>query len=196
MVLEDHYIRRQESERKMKPGALIATDQDVEDYLTSIARQNQYTLPQFMQTLETAGLSPRAIREQSRVEISWHNWINGYYGNKVRISDEDARNYIHNLEVAASKPQDHVGEIFVEAAHSGGMQAALTNAQAIVGQLQQRGSNFEQLAFQFSGLPSAATGGDAGWLSAAQMPPAVAAVVEQAMLPSRSRCRAATMWSF
>jgi len=179
LVLEDHYIRRQEIERKMKPGTLVASDQDVDDYLTSIARQNQDTLPEFMQTLESAGLSPRTVRAQARIEISWQNWINGFYGNKVRISDEEANNYIRDLEAVARKPQYHVGEIFVDNQHAGDQQRAVAIAQSIVTQLQQRSSSFEQLAFQYSSLPSAATGGDAGWLGPDQLPEQVATVIEQ-----------------
>jgi peptidyl-prolyl cis-trans isomerase SurA len=58
------------------------------------------------------------------------------------------------------------------------MQKAMAGAQQLVTQMQQ-GAPFPAVARQFSALPTAANGGDAGWVTAAEMPPEVAQAVEQ-----------------
>jgi peptidyl-prolyl cis-trans isomerase SurA len=58
------------------------------------------------------------------------------------------------------------------------MTQAMTGAQQLVTQLQQ-GAPFPAVARQFSALPTAANGGDAGWVSAGEMPAEVNAVLEQ-----------------
>jgi peptidyl-prolyl cis-trans isomerase SurA len=51
-------------------------------------------------------------------------------------------------------------------------------AKQLIAQMQQ-GAPFSNVARQFSALPTAAAGGDAGWLAAADMKPEVRAAVEQ-----------------
>jgi len=178
-MLQKHEIMRQEHERKLAPGTLFAHDDEVDDYLKMIAQQNQMALPQFVQTLEAAGLSPRTMREQARIAVTWQNWIRGYYGSKVRISDDEANAVIRDMESSASKPQYLVSEIFISAEHVGGQANAMSTANAIIGQLRQQPDSFRPLAFQYSALPSAANGGDSGWMSLAQLPAPVASVIDQ-----------------
>ena len=54
----------------------------------------------------------------------------------------------------------------------------MNGAQQLITQLQQ-GAPFQAVARQFSGGPTAANGGDAGWLAEAQLPPEVRDGIEQ-----------------
>ncbi|WP_262422145.1 peptidylprolyl isomerase [Brevundimonas denitrificans] len=76
---------------------------------------------------------------------------------------------IQRISAAASRPQYLVGEIFLDASRVGGQQAAMNGANQLVQQIIQ-GAPFMAVARQFSAAPSAASGGDAGWLIQGEVP--------------------------
>ena len=79
-------------------------------------------------------------------------------------------------EAEAGKPQYQVTEIFIDAARAGGEEQSVTGAQQLLDQIH-KGAPFAAVARQFSNSPSAANGGDVGWISTGEMP----AEVDQAM---------------
>jgi len=82
------------------------------------------------------------------------------------------------MAAQAAKPQYNIGEVLIDASRVGGMPQALAGAQQLVSQMQQ-GAPFPSVARQFSSLPTAANGGDAGWIAAGEASPEVDAVLEQ-----------------
>lgn len=169
-------LRHQEQDRKAK-GKIIVQDDEIDQEIASIAKGNKITPQQYYSILASWGVNPESERTRIRAEKSWVYWISGFYGRRVRISDQEVNAYLADLTNRSSKPSYLVGEIFIDAGRAGGPDKALALAQQLTGQLQQNVS-FQQVATQFSGLPTAANGGDAGWLSASEMRPEVAAVVD------------------
>jgi peptidyl-prolyl cis-trans isomerase SurA len=78
----------------------------------------------------------------------------------------------------ASKPQDEISEVFIDANRVGGMESATQGAAQLIAQMQQ-GAPFQAVARQFSASATAASGGDAGWVTAGEMAPEVEAAVQQ-----------------
>lgn len=176
--LEEHELRRQEDERKLDPGTLFASDEDVDRYLTNMAQQNNLSKDQFIGELNARGIATKSIRDQARIAISWQQWIVNFYGRQVRISDDQIEATMKELQTAADSPSYQIGEIFISNENAGGAQNAAATANQIIAQLQQNG-RFEPLARQFSALPTAANGGDAGWTSGDDFPPQVKQVIDQ-----------------
>jgi peptidyl-prolyl cis-trans isomerase SurA len=170
-------LRHQEQERKAK-GKIIVQDDEIDQEIASIAKGNKISPQQYYSVLASWGVNPESERNRIRAEKSWIYWISGFYGRRVRISDQEVNAYLADLTSRASKPSYLVGEIFIDSGRAGSLDKAMSLAQQLTGQLQQNVS-FQQVATQFSGLPTAANGGDAGWLSASEMRPEVAAAVEQ-----------------
>lgn len=165
--LEMQEIRHQEKEQKFN---ITATDQDVNEDLGHMAQGNKMTADQLLGALASAGVAPETLREQLRVEISWQRWIAGRYGgSRLKISQAQINAVFNQLQAEASKPQYQIGEIFIDAARVGGMEVAVSGAQQLISQLQQ-GAPFAAVARQFSAAPTAANGGDAGWLTESQLP--------------------------
>jgi len=104
--------------------------------------------------------------------------MHGRYGQRLRIGADQVKAYKKRMTEAASKPQYQVSEIYIDAARVGGMQVAYNGAQQLLGQLQQ-GAPFAAVARQFSASPTAATGGEVGWVTTGEMPPQVDAVLDQ-----------------
>lgn len=169
-------LRHQEVERKAK-GKIIVPDEEIDQEIQSIARNNKMSPQQYISVLAGWGVDPETERTRIRAEKSWIYWISGFYGRRVRISPQEIDSYIADLTARASKPSYLVGEIFIDSARTGGADKAAQLATQLSGQLQQNAS-FQAIATQFSGVPTAAAGGDAGWLLASEMRPEVATAVD------------------
>lgn len=168
-------LHHQEKERKIP---IVASEQDIDQELADLAKQNNLQPQAFLSALQGQGIGSETLREQLRAQISWQRWIRGYYGSRLRIGDDQVTLVQQRLSAAASKPQYQVSEVFIDANRVGGMPAALQGAQQLVTQMQQ-GAPFPSVARQFSASATAAAGGDAGWISPGEMPPEVDAALEQ-----------------
>jgi peptidyl-prolyl cis-trans isomerase SurA len=165
--LEMQEIRREEREQKFK---IAATDEDVMQDLGRMAQGNRMTADQLLAALANAGVGPETLREQLRAEISWQRWIQGRYGgSRLKVGQDQVNAVFSQIQAEAAKPQYLISEIFIDAARVGGMQVAINGAQQLIGQLQQ-GAPFAAVARQFSAAPTAANGGEAGWLAESQLP--------------------------
>src|SRR6185295_16110454 len=118
------------------------------------------------------------LKQQIRANVSWQRWIFGRYGSRLRIGDDQIAATQARLAAAAAKPQYQLGEVLIDANRVGGMTQAVDGAKRLIEQMQQ-GAPFPSVARQFSSLPTAANGGDAGWVSPGEMAPEVEAAVEQ-----------------
>ncbi len=173
--LQMQELKRIEKEQKFK---IIASDKDVEEELDGMAKQANTTKPQFLAALGKAGVSPETIRQQLKAQISWRDYIRGRYGSRLRIGEDQIKAVQTMLQADASKPQYEVSEVFIDASRVGGMNQAMQGAQQLISQMQQ-GAPFAAVARQFSASPTAAAGGEAGWISPGEMPPEVDAALEQ-----------------
>jgi peptidyl-prolyl cis-trans isomerase SurA len=174
--LEMQEIRREEKEQKFK---ITATDDDVMQDLGRMAQGNRMTADQLLSALASNGVGPETLREQLRAEISWQRWIQGRYGgSRLKVGQDQVNAVFAQIQAEASKPQFQISEIFIDANRVGGMDVAINGAQQLIGQLQQ-GAPFAAVARQFSGAPTAANGGDAGWLAESQLPAEIRDAVVQ-----------------
>jgi peptidyl-prolyl cis-trans isomerase SurA len=109
--------------------------------------------------------------------MAWRRYMGGRFGSAIRIGDEQIAAAQARSLAAAEKSQYLVSEIYIDATRVGGMQAAQDGANQLIAQIKQ-GAPFPAVARQFSGLPTAANGGDAGWIVAGDIQPALEAVLD------------------
>lgn len=176
-ALEMQEVRRAEKDQKFK---IVADDDAVNHRIDEIAQQSPYKSGErLLEAFANAGIEPATFRAQVRADISWQDWMHGRYGgSRLKISQAQVNAVVSEIEAQASQPQYLLGEILLDADHAGGMPQAEAAGAQLVTQLQQ-GAPFTQVARQFSSASTAATGGDAGWLSEAQLPAELRPVVEQ-----------------
>ena len=173
--LQIQELRRVEKEQKIE---IIPTDADVDEQLTEMARENNATLAQFKNSLAAQGIGIDTLKEQIRAQSGWQRWVRGRYGSRLRIGDDQVKAEMERIAAAASRPQYQIAEVFIDAARVGGMEVAMNGAVQLVSQMQQ-GAPFPAVARQFSASPSAAAGGDVGWITAGEMPAEVDAALDQ-----------------
>jgi peptidyl-prolyl cis-trans isomerase SurA len=178
--LIDEHVQMQELRRveKAQKITIISTDKEIEEQIQDIARGNNMTPDQLTQSLSAQGVGIDTWKAQIRADSSWQAWISGRYGSRLRIGDDQIKAFERRQTEAASKPQYQVSEVFIDAGRVGGMEVAENGAKQLVSQIQQ-GAPFPAVARQFSASPTAANGGDAGWISPGEMPPEVDAALEQ-----------------
>jgi peptidyl-prolyl cis-trans isomerase SurA len=176
-ALEMQEVRRAEKDQKFK---IVADDDAVNRRIDEIAQSSPYkTGARLLQAFSDSGIAPETFRAQVRADISWQDWMHGRYGgSRLKISPAQVSAVIAEIEAQAAKPQYLLGEILIDADHAGGMAQAQAAGDQIVTQLQQ-GASFTQIARQFSSASTAATGGDTGWLSDAELPAELRPVVDQ-----------------
>lgn len=173
--LEMQELKRVEKQQKI---TIISTDKEVDEQIADIAQSNKMTADQLKQSLTSQGIGLDTWRAQLRADSSWQSWIQGRYGSRLRIGEDQIKAYQRRLAESAAKPQYQVSEVFIDAARVGGMETAANGASQLVTQMQQ-GAPFAAVARQFSASATAANGGDVGWISPGEMPAEVDAALEQ-----------------
>ncbi|MFM1960911.1 MAG: hypothetical protein RL588_2428 [Pseudomonadota bacterium] len=173
--LQIQELRRVEREQKIE---IIPNDADVDEQLTEMARENNATLQQFTNSLAAQGIGIDTLKDQVRAQSGWQRWVRGRYGSRLRVGDDQVKAEMERIAAAASRPQYQIAEVFIDAARVGGMEVAVNGAAQLVTQMQQ-GAPFPAVARQFSASPSAAAGGDVGWITAGEMPAEVDAALDQ-----------------
>jgi len=172
--LELQSLRHEEKEQKFD---LIANDAEVDDYIGDIARSANTSPDKLIANLNAQGVATQTFRDQLKAELSWQDWIRGRYGQHLAIGDDQVKAFEKRQEAEAGKPHYHLAEIFIDAGRAGGMAAAEQGAAQLENELQ-KGAPFAGVARQFSNTPSAANGGDVGWIAAGEMPPEVDQALE------------------
>jgi peptidyl-prolyl cis-trans isomerase SurA len=177
LVDERLEMRELREQGKTQKFDLIASDQEVDDEIASIARSNNTSATQLLSQLSAQGVGPQTFKDQLRAEISWRGWIRGRYGQRLVIGDDQIKAFQKRLEAEAGKPQYQISEVFIDAGRAGSEEAAQHGAEQLISQLH-GGAPFAAVARQFSNSPSAANGGDVGWISTGEMAPEVDQALE------------------
>ncbi len=155
----------------------IAPD-EISRRIADIARQNNTTAEAFAQQLAGAGVGVTTLQTQIEADIAWQRLMNGLYGTRVRISDLEIRETQARITANATRPQFLISEIFLAAENEQQLAEMQTGAMRLLEEMQ-RGAPFPLVARQFSSAPSAAAGGDMGWISVSELAPELQAVAGQ-----------------
>lgn len=172
--LVDQHLEMQE----MKKFDVKIDDKEVDGEIEDIARENKLNKDKLLASLQAAGVDPRTLRDQLKAQIGWRELVGGRYGSRARVDDQEVQETIQRIAESESKPQYLVGEIYIDAATVGGMDEAMNGARQLVDQIS-KGAPFPAVARQFSNDPTAASGGDAGWLVSGEIDPNVEYALKQ-----------------
>ncbi|MHA7901021.1 MAG: peptidylprolyl isomerase [Henriciella sp.] len=139
------------------------SDAEIASSIDRLAQQSGITRDNLLQSLIQSGVNPASLEEQTRADIAWRRIMGGLYGSRIRISDNQITEQLKRLRADAQKEQYLTSEIFLYAPLEEDKRQALVAADSILQQLR-AGAPFEVAAQRFSSAPTAATGGDMGWI--------------------------------
>ena len=173
--LVDEHLQMQEAEKY----ELSIADAEVNQSVGQMIGRNGLDPQDVVQRLAAVGVSIETLRDQVRSEIAWQRIVNGLFGQRIRISDSVIDETIERITATADQPSYRMAEIYIEATPEiGGPAGALEGGRAMIAQLAD-GAPFTVLAQQFSSAPSAANGGDMGWVKSGDVRPEIAAVIPE-----------------
>ena len=127
------------------------------------------TVDQVAKTITDAGVKVEVFRSQIAAQLTWQKLVSARNGTDVIINDQQVDEAMDRLRKGADKPQFLVSEIFMSVDRPEDDPVIKISADQIVDQLKS-GAPFNTVASQFSQSPSAADGGDIGWVVQGQLP--------------------------
>lgn len=172
--LIDESLKLQEAEKY----EIAVTDAEVNQQIARLARQNDANPEKIKADLRKANISPRTLEDQMRADIAWQILINGRYGTRIRVSNNQIQLEKQRFEENLAQPQFLISEILLESPSIEQDSAIYAGGLSLIEQMQ-AGAPFPAVAQQFSAAPSAQQGGDVGWIRHGDMPPEVNAVLAQ-----------------
>jgi peptidyl-prolyl cis-trans isomerase SurA len=151
---------------------------EIDARLADIARQNNTDVATLTAQLAGLGVSITTLRRQIRADIAWSRLINGLYGSRLRISQTEITATQERIAANMTRPQYQISEIFLPAENEQQFNEMEQGAMRLLQEMQ-RGAPFPLVARQFSQSPSAAAGGDLGWIAPNELMPELQPVAEQ-----------------
>ena len=162
--VEDEVLQLQEAAKHKITVSKIEVDRA----LQNISNDNKIPVEQILSTVTNAGVTVETFRQQLAAQLTWQRVVAARYGTDILINDEQVSEAMERLKQGADKPQFLVSEIFIAVDRPEDETSVGASATQIAEQLKQ-GAPFATVASQFSQSPSAADGGDIGWVVQGQL---------------------------
>ena len=159
-------LQIQEAKRKN----ITISSPEIDKALNRIVDDNHINLDQLKQVLGKNGASVGALRSQLAAQILWQKVVEDEFQDRINISDSEVDAEMTRLEEGKNRAHFLVSEIFLAVDTPDQDAKVLKNIQDIEAQLQ-TGAPVNVIARQFSQSPSAASGGDIGWVYDGQLAP-------------------------
>ncbi len=172
--LIDEHLQIQET----KKFDITVSQAEIDQAIGRIARQNNVTLEDVKNDLLKSGISPVTLEDQIRAEIAWQILVNGRYGQRVRVSNNQIAQSKARMEASISKPQFLISEVLLESPSPEQDPVIYQGSLSLIQQIKE-GAPFQAVAQQFSSAPSAAQGGDVGWVHKDDLPEEVRTTLDQ-----------------
>jgi len=165
-VLESEKLQLQEAVKKK----ITVSPVEVDKRLNAMMQDYHFTIDQLRQNLGKAGASEDALRSQITASIAWQKTVQEEYEDDVNVTEAMVDVELARYAEGANKPHYHVLEIFLPVDNPEQNDKVKKDAEEVEHQLHQ-GAPFPVVARQFSQHPTAATGGDMGWVNTGQLAP-------------------------
>jgi peptidyl-prolyl cis-trans isomerase SurA len=164
--LEDEKIQIAEARRRKVNVSPVDVDERVDEFL----KENNSTMEQLQAALTAAGSSIKTMRDRYTASIAWMRVLQQEFSSEVVVTPEQKADALRRALEGADKPHYRVAEIFLAVDRPEDDAKVKAQLEEIEKQVRNNGS-FRLLARQFSRNPSAALGGDMGWVYDGQLEP-------------------------
>ena len=171
-TLIDEKLQLQEAARRN----ITVTDKELNDAYTRLARQNNLSVEAFRNLLAQRGVPRSVFEAQVRSQIAWNKLIQRVLRSRVEIGDPEVDAVLERLAANATKPQNHVAEIFLPVDSPEQEEQVRQLAERLIDQIRQ-GAPFSSVARQVSQGVGASNGGDLGWISDGDLAPELEAAL-------------------
>lgn len=163
-TLIDEKLELQEA----KKYNITVSDDDVKKSLDRIEQQNNMQKGGLEKMLSANGIPRSTLADQIKASLIWNKLVEGKLGSNVSISDEEVKDTLARIKGEVGKSQYRIAEIYLAIDNPSQEADVKALADRLIDQIRQ-GASFRAVAQQFSQSPTAAVGGDLGWLTAAEL---------------------------
>lgn len=165
-TLIDEKLETQEAKRL---NVTVSKD-EIDQALARLEQQNKMPKGSLDQYLSKAGIPRSSLIDQVTASLAWSKLVRNRLMQEVTISDEQINEALARLKEEADVPQSRVSEIFLALDNPTQEAEVKSLADRLIDQIR-TGVPFATIARQFSQSPTAAVGGDLGWITASQLQP-------------------------
>ena len=153
-------------------------DAEIEERMELLAKQDNRTLDGIKEFLEDKAIEEDTLKAQIRAELAWNQFVRRNFGGRISVGDMEIEEQYEKAVKAVNQTRYLVSEILLNLDNFSTEEQVRQISGEIVKQLQS-GISFPAVARQFSIAPTAAQGGQLGWISADQLNPRLSQVVRQ-----------------
>ncbi len=158
-----------------RDAGIVPGEKAINEGFEDLARLNGSDPAAARQFFASRGVSDEALNAQIASEVAWRSLIRRRYLPRVRISDTELDGVVGATASSSTEREYLVSEIRLPIDASG-EQAALARGADVLRRLS-TGTSFVEVAREVSRGPTAAIGGDLGWVTASSLSPKAAQVV-------------------
>lgn len=155
------------------------SDAEVDHALTEIAQQNKLDISQLRGAIEQQGLNYDQFRSNVRDQLVVNRLRQRIAQSRVQVSDAEVDSLIRNGNL--HQGELHLGYIVInvpDGATPAEIDAAHAKAEVVKKQIDD-GMDFAAAAIRYSNAENALQGGDLGWRSRNQLPPALVDIADK-----------------
>lgn len=172
-AIRDQVLKELETEQmqllEAKKDNISVSSSEVDKAIDDILKSNHLSMDQLKSVLSQGGVDIATLRSQISVQIAWSKLVQDQLGDRVHVSPTDVEAELARIKQESNKPSYLVSEIF-QAVDSPDQDAKVQKDMADLDSQIQLGAPFSSVARQFSQNPTAAAGGDLGWVQDGQLP--------------------------
>lgn len=166
--LIDEHIQMAEARKRH----ITVSPVEVNNILEEMAKGQHTTVQALTEALAKGGSSIDELRKQQIASIAWRKVVGSEFSDQVVVTPAMIDDALRRAAEGASKTHYHVLEIFLPV-DSPDKDATVKKQIEDIDEQIHKGAPFRNLAQQFSRNPSAAAGGDMGWIYDGQLDPAL-----------------------
>ena len=172
--IRDQVLKQLETERlellEAQKNKVTVSSSEVDKAIEDIMKDNHLSQDQLKGVLAGAGVQMATFRSQIAASIAWSKLVQDQLGDRVHVSKEDVQAELGRIKEGANKPRFLVSEIF-EPVDTPEQDAKVHKDMDDLANQISLGAPFQAVARQFSQNPTAAQGGDLGWVQGGQLAP-------------------------
>jgi peptidyl-prolyl cis-trans isomerase SurA len=172
--LIDERLQMQEAKRVN----VTVPKEEIEQALGRIEQQNNMAKGAIDEFLKKAGIPRVSLVEQITASLAWAKLVRNRLSQDVTISEEEVTEALNHLKQNTDVPQNRVSEVFLAIDNPAQEPDVKRLADRLIEQIR-TGIKFDAIARQFSQSPTAAVGGDLGYVTANQLNPELANAVQK-----------------
>jgi peptidyl-prolyl cis-trans isomerase SurA len=170
--LIEERLKSQEA-RRLK---INTSEAELRQAVENIEQRNNMPPGAFRSLLETRGIDMGSLYSQIEADVAWVKVVRQELQRTVTVAPEEVNTVLDRLKANQGKPEYLLAEISLPVNTAAQEQAVQQLANQLVEQAR-GGKAFPQLAQQFSQSPTAAVGGDLGWVISGDLEPELNAAV-------------------